>query len=55
MKRKKKNYKIYKQKRKLFLEQFKDIIKNNKNNLPKFTKNKLYEYEKIKTNSWFKI
>ncbi len=54
--KKKKNKKInYKQKRKLFLDTFSNIINNNKNDLPIFSHDTFYRNIKVKTNSWFDI
>lgn len=44
-----------KENREIFLNKFKNIVENNKNDLPRFTKNKTYCYEEINTNSWFNI
>ena len=49
-----KNKKV-KYKRDNFLIKFIDIIKKNKNNLPKFNKCKSYKQEYINTNTWFDI
>ena len=49
-----KNKKV-KYKRDNFLIKFIDIIKQNKNNLPKFNKCKSYKQEYINTNTWFDI
>ena len=55
MKRKKERYKNTIYKRDSFLTKFMDIIKTNKNSLPKFNKCNLYNQEIIDTNSWFDI
>ena len=55
---KKKKIKIKKQrknKKKTFLEEFVNIIKENKNHLPKFNKRKSYKTRSVNTNSWFDI
>jgi Fe-S cluster biosynthesis and repair protein YggX len=55
MKRKKKILKINKQHKKVFLEKYKDIIRQHKNDLPKFNKNNKYKFKQENTNSWFSI
>lgn len=55
MKKKKIKNKNVKNKRETFLTTFINIIKKNKNNLPKFNKCKKYKKESVNTNSWFDI
>ena len=55
MKKKKERYKNTIYKRDSFLTKFMDIIKTNKNSLPRFNKCNLYNQEIINTNSWFDI
>lgn len=57
MKKKKKQNNIIsaKIKRNSFLKEFIGIVKNNNNDLPRFTKRKTYKTYSINTNSWFTI
>jgi IS605 OrfB family transposase len=55
MKKKKLRNKNLKLKRDSFLKKFIDVIKENKNNVPRFIKCKSYKQEEINTDSWFDI